>query len=52
VEDGEHGSESLVRLGGEYAFEFGAWEISPQLNVDFVDGDQVAVLGVSFGKGF
>ena len=29
VEDGEHGSESLVRLGGEYAFEFGAWEISP-----------------------
>jgi hypothetical protein len=52
VEDGEHGSESLVRLGGEYAFEFGAWEISPQLNVDFVDGDEVLVLGVSIGKGF
>ena len=52
VEDGDHGSESLVRLGGEYAFEVGAWEISPQLDVDFVDGDQVLVLGVAFGKGF
>jgi len=52
VEDGKHGSESLVRLGGEYAFEVGAWEISPQLDVDFVDGDEVLVLGVTFGKGF
>ena len=52
VEDGDHGRESLVRLGGEYAYEVGAWEISPQLDVDFVDGDQVLVLGVSFGKGF
>ena len=52
VEDGDHGSESLVRVGGEYAFEVGEWEISPQLDVDLVDGDEVFVLGVTFGKGF
>lgn len=52
IEDGDHGSETLVRLGTEYAFEVGAWEISPQLNIDFVDGDEILVLGVVFGKGF
>lgn len=48
----KHGAESLVRLGTEYAFEAGSWEISPQLAVDFVDGDEVLVLGVVFGKSF
>ncbi len=53
IEDSnEHGTESLVRLATEYAFEAGSWEISPQLAVDFVDGDQVLILGVVFGKGF
>ena len=53
VEDSDkHGTESLVRLGAEYAFEAGTWEISPQLAVDFVDGDPVLILGVVFGKGF
>jgi hypothetical protein len=52
VEDGDHGSEALVRIGGEYAFEFSGWEISPQFDVDFVDGEEVFVLGVAFGKGF
>ena len=52
VEDGDQGSESLVRLGAEYAYEVGAWEISPQLDVDLVDGEVVPVLGVTFGKGF
>ena len=53
IEDSdEHGTESLVRLGAEYAFEAGTWEISPQLAVDFVDGDEVLILGVVFGKGF
>ena len=47
-----HGTESLVRLGAEYAFKRGTWEVSPQLAVDFVDGDEVLVLGVVFGKGF
>jgi len=52
VEDGENGSEFLTRLGGEYGFKVDAWEISPQFNVDFIDGDQVFVLGVTFGRGF
>lgn len=52
IEDGEGGTESLVRLGAEYAFEVGEWEISPQLDVDFVDGEEVLVLGVVIGKGF
>jgi len=51
-EDGAHGTESLVRLGVEYAFEAGSWEISPQLAVDFVDGDEILLFGVVFGKGF
>jgi len=53
VEDSdEHGTESLVRLSAEYAFEAGSWEISPQFAVDFVDDDEVLILGVVFGKGF
>jgi hypothetical protein len=52
IEDGDHGNESLVRLGGEYAYEVGAWEISPQIDVDFVNGDEVTVLGVTFGRAF
>ncbi len=51
VEDGKH-THFLVRLGGEYGFEVGAWEIAPQLDVDFVDGHVIPVLGVTFGKGF
>jgi len=53
IEDSDaHGTESLVRLGAEYAFEAGSWEISPELVVDFVDGEDVWVLGLVFGKGF
>jgi hypothetical protein len=53
IEDGHHGTEELVRLGGEYSFEFSdGWEIAPQVNVDFVDGDEVWVFGVFFAKGF
>ena len=53
IEDSKvHGTDSLVRLGAEYALKTGTWEISPQLAVDFVNGDGVLVLGVVFGKGF
>lgn len=52
IEKSDHGNESLIRLGGEYTYEVGDWEISPQFNVDFVDGDTIPVLGVLFGKGF
>jgi hypothetical protein len=51
VEDGDH-TEFLLRLGGEYGFEVGAWEIAPQVDVDFVDSHVIPVLGVTFGKGF
>jgi hypothetical protein len=53
IEDSnEHGTESLVRLATEYAFEAGSWEISPQFAVAFVDGEEVLILGVVFGRGF
>ncbi len=53
VEDGHHGTEELVRLGAEYAFGLGGgWEIAPQVNVDFVDGEDVWVMGVVFARGF
>jgi len=52
IEDGDLGNESLWRVGAEYAFEVGRWEVSPQLDIDFVDGDTALVLGVTIGKGF
>lgn len=53
IEDSDHhGNEFLMRFGVEYGFEAGSWEVSPQLDVDIVDGDQVLVLGVAFGRGF
>ena len=53
VEDGHHGSEELVRIGGEYAFHLsGGWEIAPQVNVDIVDSEEVWVFGVVFALGF
>jgi hypothetical protein len=37
----------------ERAFEMsGGWEIAPQLNVDFVDGEDVWVLGVLLARRF
>lgn len=53
VEDGHHGTEELLRLGAEYAFELSdGWEFAPQLNVDIVDSEDVWVFGVVFAKGF
>ncbi|MEH6593591.1 MAG: hypothetical protein V7746_25210 [Halioglobus sp.] len=53
VEDGHHGTEELLRLGGEYAFELSSgWEVAPQLNVDFVDCEDVWVFGVLFARVF
>ena len=49
IEDGEEGSEFLMRVGLEYGFHFGEYEISPQVDVDFVDGEQLFVLGVVVG---
>jgi hypothetical protein len=53
VENGHHGTEELVRLGGEYVFELsGGWEVAPQINVDFVDGEEAWVFGVLIARGF
>jgi hypothetical protein len=53
VEEGHHGTESLVRFGAEYAFPLSdGWEIAPQVNVDLVDGEDVWVFGVVFARGF
>jgi hypothetical protein len=48
----DHGNEALVRFGAGYGFKTGGWMITPQVNVDFVDGEDVWVFGVGFGKGF
>lgn len=51
VEDGQEDNETLLRVGGEYGFEVGDWEIAPQLDVDFVEGEETWILGVTFAKG-
>lgn len=54
IEKGHHGTHELLRLGAEYAFALGddGWEIAPQVNLDFVDGEKIWVLGVLIAKGF
>ncbi len=48
------GSENqfLLRAGLAYEFEVGEWTIAPTLNVDFVDGEESSVFGLSIGHGF
>jgi hypothetical protein len=50
--DASNDAEFLVRAGTEYGFEVGSFEIAPQFNVDFVDGDAVIVVGVLFARPF
>ena len=53
VEEGEAGSEAMLRLGVEYGFHVGNWEISPQVDVDFIEREgEVFVLGLTFARGF
>lgn len=52
IERREGENEFLVRLGGEYGFHFGDWEISPQLDIDFVDDESVFVIGLTLLRGF
>jgi len=43
----------LLRAGFEYGFELNEhWELAPQFNVDFVDGEYATVIGISVGRGF
>lgn len=51
--DDHYETEFLMRLGVEYGFEIGSnFELSPQVDVDFVDGEVVTVIGVTLGYGF
>jgi hypothetical protein len=54
IEDPDHSSETefLVRVGVEYFFDVGDYHIGPQFDVDFVDGEEVLVLGVMLARGF
>lgn len=54
IENSDHhsGNEFLLRVGVEYGFEIGDYEIAPQFDVDFVDGEEVLVLALTFGRGF
>lgn len=52
VEFGEDDSESLVRTGVAYEFDIGKYALLPAFHVDFVDGEQVFILGVVIGTGF
>lgn len=38
--------------GDDFAFAVGEWEISPQVDIDLVDGEQAWVLGLTFGTAF
>ena len=52
-EEGHHEDrETVVRLGVEYAFHVGKYSLSPALNVDFVEGEELLVVGVTIGRGF
>jgi hypothetical protein len=52
VEREDSDDEFLVRLGVEYGFELGSWEVAPQFDIDFVDSDTVYVVGLTFARGF
>ena len=52
TEKSEDENTILGRVGGSYEFEFSGWSLSPEVNVDFVDGGTVLVIGASFGWKF
>lgn len=52
IEDSDQGTEELLRLGVGYEIETESTLIKPLLGVDFVGGEQVYVLGASFGLEF
>ncbi len=52
VEYADGQTEQLLRLGAGYELESGDVKITPSLNLDFVGGDVVLVVGVTFGIGF
>ncbi len=50
IEDSEEaGGEFLVRVGLEYGFHVGNYELSPQIDVDFVDNEHLFIFGITVG---
>jgi len=52
IETGHGENEPLLRVGVEYGFEAAGLEVSPQVDVDFVNGERVFVIGVVFATPF
>ena len=52
VERATSNKDFLFRVGTGYEFEIDRWSITPEFNFDIVDGEGIAVFGVSFGYGF
>ena len=45
-------SEFLVRAGAGYHFRAGGVSIGPMVAIDFVDGEEITVFGITIGKEF
>lgn len=52
LEAGDGHSEPLFRVGAEYGFRVSDYEISPQLDLDFVNGERLFIFGVVFAREF
>lgn len=52
VKPKKHEEKFLWRVGVGYRFPIGNWAIAPEFNVDFSEGEEGYVYGVSFGYGF
>ena len=53
LEHKEGNDEFLFRTGAAYHFELTEqWVVVPEVNVDFVDGEEAFVFGLAFGIGF
>jgi hypothetical protein len=52
IEESHGHHENLARLSVGYAFEKKKMMITPTLNIDFVAGEKIYVLGATFSKGF
>jgi hypothetical protein len=52
LEKSEEGEEPLLRIGAEYGFHMGDFEISPQVDLDFVEDEALFVIGVVFAYTF
>jgi hypothetical protein len=50
VEFADEGEEPLLRAGVEYGFHVGEVEVSPQIDVDFIDGERLLIFGLVIAR--